>query len=797
MRSYIFISWRWIEIIVFSFLGYIALFFGKRFIPNSIFEILANSDNFWFIFCLGIILLVYLNWIVGFRFRHFESLGKYPSFLFAVILVSLVIDYYNPHTTRVLADCLGIYHVGFTSAIYILSLIITGMIREVDSSIFKQKNGIAKAAKPAAKDFQGFSAEEIIQWAKCETPIKSAKEDFLNFGYRADRILEYLLKPERNTVAIMGYYGAGKTSLTELVAKKANLTHKNKLLFVSVSCWGFNDAAAAQEAVLGQIVNELSDYADCFAIEGMPSRFVKALSGTSNYLESFFHFVAPKDPDAQLKQICPILRALGARLVVVVEDTDRKEAKFDIAIIEGLLNRFREISDISFIITASPDSVIDFVRLCEHTEVIPDLESETVITILSRVRECCERKFPNDIDLVERKPLTEKPLWFGYDRGFWELQMPKLVNTPRKLKATIRRFYNAWDVLHGEVDIDELLIASCLRVCAPSVFGFLMRRHNEFARLDQNSHKKEPDLLAIRLKEEWSGLKDQGFELSAAGKLLAVLVSEVRPIFAEVAYRHVNAIQEFRSKERSVYRARIFEERISGDGVLDQEVLHAISDAKRSGDWKQLGKRLEECNEFREIFDPFCRFMLGKKLDIEDLWKIIKEMFVIIRTKYGSKASEESVAYRDAIDWIRNCAPRLQARYEQAYEEVDACIPKYLQLATDIYSTLILDGADDHTLAEYGDRVMASLKKSFANHDGSEALNDSLDELSPTTLGKLLQFNERSGNNQPKDWEKMGLARTNSFRKSKKNIHKNSSRRFLLFLVCPTPLIHICLKIFY
>ena len=90
MRRYIFISWRWIEIVVFSFLGCIALFLGKRFIPNSIFETLANLDNFWFVFCLGIILLVYLNWIAGFRFRHFQSLIKYPSFLFAVILASLV-----------------------------------------------------------------------------------------------------------------------------------------------------------------------------------------------------------------------------------------------------------------------------------------------------------------------------------------------------------------------------------------------------------------------------------------------------------------------------------------------------------------------------------------------------------------------------------------------------------------------------------------------------------------------------------------------------------------------------------
>jgi hypothetical protein len=752
----IFSIWRWIQIVVFAFLGCISLKFGGGFIPKTIYEALSDPDNFGVVFCLGIVLLVYLNWVAGFRFRHIKSLIKYPSFLFAVILSSIVIDYYPLNSAQVFVDFFRIPHVGFTSAVYIFSLLITGTLREVDCLIAKPKADLEKRTKPAGGIFSNFSVEQIIEWAKCETPITSEEEDFLGFSYRADRVLEYLLKRERNTVAIVGYYGAGKTSLTELAAKRAGSTHKDKLLFASVSCWGFNDATAAQEAVLGQIVAELSECGDCFAIEGMPSRFVKALSGTSNYLESFFSFIAPKDPDAQLKQICPILRALGVRLVVVVEDTERKGAQFDMAIIEGLLNRFRGISDISFVITASPDAMIDFVRLCEHTEVIPDLESEIVIKIISRVREHCLSKFPNDIDLIERKQLTEVPLWFGADKyGFWELQLSKIINTPRKLKATVRRFYNAWEALHGEVDVDELIIASCLRVCAPSAFGFLMRRHNEFARIvtKNNKQQNEPDLLLIRLRKEWAELNDQGFELAAAGKLLSVLDSASRPIFEEGSYRHVNIVQEFRSKDRKVYRARIFDERLSNDGILDQEVLHEITKAKTSGDWKQLGKKLEESKEFREIFDPLSRYMLGKKLTSEDLWQIVKEIFSIIRAKYGVKASDESPAYFAAIEWIRSCSPRLQERYEQAYKEIEACIPKNLQLATDIYSSLIQEGASDQILIEYGNRVMVLLKMAFDNAKGFELLADSLDTESPTTLDRLLRYNNSRGSNV-RDWKK-------------------------------------------
>ena len=457
---------RWLEIVLYFVVASVTPSLGHKFIPKFLHDELSAPNDFWLIFCVCFILLVFLNRIAGFRFSHIKSLLVYPSFLLAVFPASLVMDYHF-ETGQVLKIFLGIPHLGFATATYLLSLLIAGIWDDAGWFVFKPMDVAAKTDELVNKPIQELSAEGIIKWAECDDPITSGEDDFLKFGHRVDFILEYLRKDKRNTVAILGYAGSGKTSLTKLIEERGGSGCSPKLLFLRMSCWGFNDSAAAQQAALGQIIKTLSERVDCFAIKGMPARFVKALSGTSNYWGSLLSFVTPKDPDAQLKQLSPILRALDTRLVVVVEDTERNSTQFDLEGIEGLLNRLRGIPGISFVITASPDAKINFVRLCEHIEQIPDLEAEAVVKVVSLVREYCRKKFSNDTDPVEHKPLLEGT--FGIDGKYssWAFQTAKLVHTPRKLKATIRRFCNDWDVLHGEVDIDELLIASCLYVCEP------------------------------------------------------------------------------------------------------------------------------------------------------------------------------------------------------------------------------------------------------------------------------------------------------------------------------------------
>src|SRR5207237_7144576 len=95
--------------------------------------------------------------------------------------------------------------------------------------------------------------ERILEWAEKEEVIDSPTADLFGVDFRAKRVAQYLIGAKQKAVAVVGPFGSGKTSLINLAATEAKMLQNPKLLFVYVSCWGFESAAAAQEAVLKQV----------------------------------------------------------------------------------------------------------------------------------------------------------------------------------------------------------------------------------------------------------------------------------------------------------------------------------------------------------------------------------------------------------------------------------------------------------------------------------------------------------------------------------------------------------------
>lgn len=731
---------RWANVLVYSAVATGTFFLSQKFLPASVRLKLELPENLWVFLTIGFFLLTCLNRMAGFRPNHLRTLFHYPTFLIAPLLSCLSIGFF--YSCFLLPDHELIWPlIRAAFAIYLLSLFLGGIIntfseflRHSSSSKSKTRNltGLNKAGLVT------FSATDIINWSESESPIDSFTSDFLNFQHRASRVRDYISEKEHNSVAILGHYGSGKTSLSKLVEKLPHRPNEKRLIFASVSCWGFNDAEAAQKTVLKTVVSQISKEADCFAIAGMPSRFVESLSKTSDYIDSVFHFVSPRDPDSQLSQLSPILQAWSARLVVVIEDTERRGEQFDVASIEGLLNRFRGNSDISFIINASPEAKIDFLRLCEHIESIPDLKPEITLKTLADLRDYCRNKYSLDIDLVSRKEFYLTPPWLGaVKHGMWEFDVAKLVATPRKLKALVRRFYHAWETLHGEVDIDELLIASCLRVCAAPAFAFIMRHHSDFPLLAakdfyQKDTKETPLLLA--LKKEWHELEEQGFDLMAAEHLVSALVgTSIHPLFDEPQSNRMNPAQRFRARKE--YSNRIITETIDKDDLRDQIVLNKVVSAK--GNWKPLAKDIVESGEFRNVFDYFQKFLLGTKLSNSDMRQIIKDMFAAIREREGVKASRESDGFDEAIRWFERCQEDIDQMFEYAFGIVLECLPSNLYLAAEIYHRLIDRVAPDNVRLQYGLRLNQSLKSTFMNN-GIGLMASGVDAAKPGAIQLLI-----------------------------------------------------------
>ena len=212
-----------------------------------------------------------------------------------------------------------------------------------------------------------------------------------------------------------------------------------------------------------------------------------------------------------------------------------------------MLNQFREVEGLSFVLTADPSRAsLDFAKLCEHREAVPLLDREQVAKVLDLLRDECLKQYPDDVDTVsQRKPLQvseqERTLLLESSslgkRHDWRYSLPALLNTPRVLKLAMRRFLRAWDELHGEVDFDELLITSTLRVAAPEAFDFLEAQIANFKMISlestwSNGDEKGKKDAVKELEEGWQRLANtKPFQLLQASVLIAKLFPRATSIF--------------------------------------------------------------------------------------------------------------------------------------------------------------------------------------------------------------------------------------------------------------------------
>jgi KAP family P-loop domain len=175
---------------------------------------------------------------------------------------------------------------------------------------------------------------EVLQrWIRTEAAITSPEQDLFDLYGIARRFASNLLQPlgEANqSFGLIGPFGSGKTSFINLVSYELKLIRKARdpqVWICKLSCWGFDDSTAALQHVLTQAVRTIGEYVDCSGLRGLPEAYRRALSsGRDSWRLLMDLFGRETDPTSQLHRLTPILEAVNARLVIVLEDVDRNRS---------------------------------------------------------------------------------------------------------------------------------------------------------------------------------------------------------------------------------------------------------------------------------------------------------------------------------------------------------------------------------------------------------------------------------------------------------------------------------------
>ncbi len=431
----------------------------------------------------------------------------------AVVYLLLILA--HPSTTLTL----DAYSIGFLGGFCALSLIAGHIL----ACLVKKLRRHAKTIIPLQTEKQGLDA-----WLADDQPIQSESESlFAEHSSVAKRILNKLLtepKPESHiltSVALIGPYGSGKTSICNLVEdiyikdrKRHNLP---ELLFCRFEGWQFMSAEAAVKNLIDVAAMEVLRLGDFPELWRIPQKYVEAIKASGSWWSSICAvlFGGGDNPEEIVSIIGDALVRLNVRLVIFVDDFDRiEEDTFATQqAVAKALNQIQILPNAQYVISVGPTFDVknrnttnkpsrDLLKLTRFQELVPKIDPGRVVSLIRKRRDNALQDNSYYFPWAEMNEGESDPLvWHEKFRNILSSvglrkSLLGLVQTPRVLKCVLRESHTAWEGgIKGEIDWYDLILANALKAAEPAVFEWIARDRDVFIERP-NPNITEPETLA-------------------------------------------------------------------------------------------------------------------------------------------------------------------------------------------------------------------------------------------------------------------------------------------------------------
>ena len=510
-----------------------------------------------------------------------------------------------------------------------------------------------------------------------ERPISDTKEDLLSRTTISSNIVKHVQSNERS-IALLGPVGSGKSSILNLVCESISKSRPN-VIVVKSDLWRAKDAKAMPQIVIDDIVRSLDGIVDTTSIRDLSisyARFVAA--GPSGYFHKLLDARKRTDSLHQLDQLCSLLEAIDRRLILIIDDLDRVGKTFDISHISRFLWAIREIERCCSVISIDPSrSELDHGKLCDSTEIVPlvpiQMVADTLIELYQHWISAYDDIDPNehrkDQDKFELGRISEMGLqtYLQNETHSTPIRMlATVLSTPRSLKHVLHRIDNAWKELHGEVEIDDLIILSTLRHSAPATYQFIIMNIDMARATSDGLERGSLD----RFRERWNTVLENEEHANAVRRLVDLLgIEQLRAPAPNLGADECP--QGVHVEGPSDYLARIASGQVEKDDVRDQLVFQHIK-LSRDGNRDIIGEHLAERTtlgdryralwqhfhnpsreEFIEIADHVIDLLIERYAP--DISPVDPALLVL-----SGKAWSQSLFDLDSVaeDWLRSRAER-------------------------------------------------------------------------------------------------------------------------------------------
>lgn len=596
------VAGRWLDTVLLSFAAYAVVLIGLVLAPKSCGFLAALPT--W----LGIPLLVVVAAVTLPSIRRYplafvglRHFGFYPPSWIGAAGATLVAYAHASRLPGTLQDIgcpssltlppfsrVAWFCAASLGAALVLWLLLSKVAARVERSMVLRVGESAVVRGGAASQLAN-DAPELLRWIADDAPVSRRESDHFGRYSLAVKIATLLSSSARPSIALLGRVGSGKSSIRRMVERHLAAEHRlgSSIVVCRVGLWSYDSTDAAIRGILEAVTETLAAHVDAHPLRGLPAQYVQAIESAEGWAASIGRLLAsPHSPSVLLSKYDRVAAAIGLRVVVWLEDferyaglaaTDERREADRLAPIRGLLGTLSEFQALQVVLaTTNTDARFDLEKLARFVQVIPPLEPREVFAIIQRFREACHADHFFDPVADSRSRLwpsvaadSELGAMFGILTDQEALGL--LCETPRTLKQGLRLCKDAWDRLRGEVDFDDVLIVSLLRVAEPSVYGLINDSINELRFGVRGDDSKEQ----TRFSQELDLLLGK----DSTGKRKAAVIQLVELVFAGWKFPNANKgkrkLQGF-SAEHTDYWGRYVGTTTVLPEETDQSLLEAV-----------------------------------------------------------------------------------------------------------------------------------------------------------------------------------------------------------------------------
>lgn len=364
------------------------------------------------------------------------------------------------------------------------------LIVAVYQKIFKKKKLPSSSEK---------SASPAEHWFLDERPVIDPSLDRFKIRGVEKQIVK-LIHAGKN-VAVLGKYGSGKSTVIKWAEKELQERPENEFITCTLGAWGRRREGFSSH-LLHMATVSLKPHLDTLSFIDIPLQYHSALASHGFFGELFASALSSRDPADILTRLDEALRATEKKLLFVIEDVDRNRDKaLLMEELPALLDRINGTSNIQFVLAVDAESADSawFLRVASCVD-IPIIESLQALRMIEDFR-----KLIFDGSWIDPISVKQREKWFSsnntdpfglaqqsLDAAYTtQLALVNILANPREFKAVLRETWEKWTVLKGEVDPDDLLVLTVIKITTPALYQLLLSKRERFVEIAEETGRRE------------------------------------------------------------------------------------------------------------------------------------------------------------------------------------------------------------------------------------------------------------------------------------------------------------------